>query len=142
MPRGELRVHDPDGHCFDRRVRLIMRRRQCNQGGRPGRPASNPLSVEPHPELTAELDVFAPLIGSWDLQVTWLENDVPVRQALGEWHFARVLEGRAVQDIWIVPPRSERSARSDLYEYGTCASSMPERAPGVRPGAGPCAVSC
>jgi hypothetical protein len=29
------------------------------------------------------------------------------------------LEGRAVQDIWIVPPPAERSERNDTYEYGT-----------------------
>jgi hypothetical protein len=30
-----------------------------------------------------------------------------------------VLEGRAIQDIWIVPPRDARNQRSDLYDYGT-----------------------
>ena len=47
----------------------------------------------------------------------WYENGVVTREMAGEWLFARVLEGRAIQDLWIVPPRSEREA--DLYEYGT-----------------------
>jgi hypothetical protein len=29
------------------------------------------------------------------------------------------LEGRAVQDVWIVPRRTLRSPSADLYEYGT-----------------------
>jgi hypothetical protein len=33
--------------------------------------------------------------------------------------FSWVLEGRAVQDVWIVPPRPERVGHNDLYEYGT-----------------------
>jgi hypothetical protein len=41
------------------------------------------------------------------------------RRAQGEWHFAWVLEGRAVQDVWIVPPRAERPHEIDPYEYGT-----------------------
>jgi hypothetical protein len=30
-----------------------------------------------------------------------------------------VLEGRAVQDVWIVPPRAERALGAEPYEYGT-----------------------
>ena len=29
----------------------------------------------------------------------------PQRRRNGEWHFGWVLEGRAIQDVWIVPPR-------------------------------------
>ncbi|CAN5522038.1 hypothetical protein BH10PSE7_BH10PSE7_01960 [soil metagenome] len=41
------------------------------------------------------------------------------RRERGEWHFGWILEGRGVQDVWIVPRRSERAWRTDLYEYGT-----------------------
>ncbi len=59
-------------------------------------------------------------IGDWDLIVSWFdETGKPMRREPGEWHFAWVLEGRAMQDIWIVPPRLERSGRSELYAYGT-----------------------
>jgi hypothetical protein len=39
----------------------------------------------------------------------------------GKVHFARVLEGRAVQDVWIMPRRSERGAEMDktVNTYGT-----------------------
>lgn len=33
--------------------------------------------------------------------------------------FPGVLEGRGIQDVWIVPPRHERAGHDSLYEYGT-----------------------
>lgn len=76
-------------------------------------------SPGPHPAVPKHKQIFAPFIGSWDLEVKWLADGNIVRQERGEWHFAWVLEGRAIQDVWIVPPRNERANRSDLYEYGT-----------------------
>ena len=75
------------------------------------------LSAGPHPDLPAEHRIFAPFIGDWDLLVTWYARGEPVRRERGEWSFSWVLEGRAVQDVWIVPPRGAPAA--DLYEYGT-----------------------
>ena len=63
--------------------------------------------------------LFGQFVGSWDVDVTWHEAGRVVRRARGEWHFAWVLEGRGVQDVWIVPPRGERTGGADLYEYGT-----------------------
>ena len=42
-------------------------------------------------------------------------------QSQGEVHAARVLEGRAVQDVWIMPRRDERRAGLDptMNMYGT-----------------------
>jgi len=53
-----------------------------------------------------------------------VEEGVPIkgklnREERGEWHFSWILEGRGIQDVWIVPPRVERSGGADLYEYGT-----------------------
>jgi hypothetical protein len=73
----------------------------------------------PHPDLAGVDLLFEPFIGSWDLEVTWFEGLEPTRTEAGEWHFAWVLEGRAVQDVWIVPRRDQRRAGADLYEYGT-----------------------
>jgi hypothetical protein len=73
----------------------------------------------PHPDIPIEHQIFRPFIGSWDLAVTWYDKDGAIRrQQNGEWHFSWVLEGRAVQDVWIVPPRTERSGSDQLYEYG------------------------
>ncbi len=79
-----------------------------------------PLQADgPHPDIPPQQRIFAPFIGSWDLRVTWYADGAPVRRASGEWHFAWVLEGRGVQDVWIVPPRRERPAVAHPYEYGT-----------------------
>ena len=42
--------------------------------------------------------------------------------ARGEWHFGWALEGRAIQDVWIVPPRGELrhgDAAANVNSYGT-----------------------
>ena len=74
---------------------------------------------EAHHSIPLARRIFAPLMGAWDLDVSWHEQGVRVRRDRGEWHFAWVLEGRAVQDVWIVPPRRLRAEAAQLYEYGT-----------------------
>lgn len=76
-------------------------------------------SPGPHADIGQEHQIFAPFIGSWDLKVEWFEHGEVVRSEKGEWHFAWVLEGRAIQDVWIVPPIAERQAGEGGYEYGT-----------------------
>jgi hypothetical protein len=72
------------------------------------------------PAMPEPAQLFAPFIGSWGLVVRWFDEHGAVsRTEAGEWHFAWVLEGRAVQDVWIVPPRAVRTADAALYEYGT-----------------------
>jgi hypothetical protein len=82
--------------------------------GLPGHGAAGP-----HPELAEKLMLFGQFVGSWDVDVTWLQDGRVTRRATGEWHFGWVLEGRAVQDVWIVPTRAERAAGAPPYEYGT-----------------------
>ena len=77
------------------------------------------LASRPCDEIPVEQRIFEPLIGSWDLVVDWYEDGRHLRSMNGEWHFSRVLEGRAIQDVWIVPPRSERGNHPHNYEYGT-----------------------
>ncbi|WP_119269251.1 hypothetical protein [Taklimakanibacter deserti] len=82
--------------------------------------ADSLISSGPHPDIPDEHRIFAPFIGDWDLIVKWFdERGKLAREERGEWHFAWILEGRGVQDVWIVPPRNERGGRIDLYEYGT-----------------------
>ncbi len=78
------------------------------------------LAPGPHRDLAEDDQIFEPLIGSWDLTVSWFDHHGQLmRREPGEWHFSWVLEGRAIQDIWIVPPRAARSTSANLYEYGT-----------------------
>lgn len=64
-------------------------------------------------------ELFGQFVGSWDLEVTWFKDRKPESRARGEWHFAWVLGGRAIQDIWIVPPLAEQRDGAPVYEYGT-----------------------
>lgn len=62
----------------------------------------------PLPNGGASSDLYAGLIGDWEGEaVDHLPGGVDRRQS-AEMHFARVLEGRAVQDLWIVPAREDR----------------------------------
>jgi len=72
-------------------------------------------------EIPESCDIYGWLIGSWELDVLHYRVDVRERHLKGEVHFAWVLEGRAVQDVWIMPPRAERSAPPDktCNTYGT-----------------------
>lgn len=76
-----------------------------------------------------QLMQFGVLVGSWDLDVIYYDADGSVRRRVpGEWHFGWVLEGRAIQDVWIVPPRSQRNADADNPgEYGTTLRFYDER---------------
>ena len=73
------------------------------------------------PEIPESADVYGWLIGSWELEVCHYVVDVAARNIKGEVHFDWVLEGRAVQDVWIMPPRSKRMRDADrmLNMYGT-----------------------
>lgn len=73
------------------------------------------------PEIAESSDVYGWLVGSWELDVLHYRGNVAPRGLKGEAHFAWVLEGRAVQDVWIMPPRSQRTADQDkgTNMYGT-----------------------
>ena len=61
-------------------------------------------------EIPESADAYGWLIGSWELDVLRYGVDVAALRIKGEAHFEWVLEGRAVQDIWIMPARSLRTA--------------------------------
>lgn len=53
------------------------------------------------PDIAEESDVYGWLAGSWDLDVVRYGVDVSAEGLRGEVHFAWVLGGRAVQDVWM-----------------------------------------
>ena len=78
------------------------------------------------PEIPELMDVYGWLCGSWDLVVLrYRAIDVSAQGLTGEVHAARVLEGRAVQDVWIMPRRADRTPASDpaMNMYGTTLRS-------------------
>jgi hypothetical protein len=73
-------------------------------------------------EIPESADVYGWLAGSWDLDVLhYAAVNVEKLGIKGEMHAGWVLEGRAIQDVWIMPRRSERTpATSKLNNmYGT-----------------------
>ena len=73
-------------------------------------------------EIPESNDVYGWLVGSWELEVLHYKGcDVSAQHIGGEAHFRWVLEGRAVQDVWIMPRCSERHADLDKTGnmYGT-----------------------
>lgn len=78
-------------------------------------------------EIPESSDVYGWLCGSWDLTVLRYRGvDVSSQGLTGEVHAGRVLEGRAVQDVWIMPRRDDRGAASGdptMNMYGTTLRS-------------------
>lgn len=62
---------------------------------------------------------FGPLVGAWEFDGEYLNDKDELCTSKGEWIFSWVLEGKAVQDVFIWPPRSERNKPLGDNEYGT-----------------------
>jgi hypothetical protein len=63
----------------------------------------------PRASLAEKLQLFGQFVGSWDVVGTSYRPDGSQETVQGEWHFGWVLEGRAIQDVWIAPKRSLRA---------------------------------
>lgn len=59
----------------------------------------------PVPDRASGLQLYAFLVGSWSLDVRYPQPDGSSLRSQGEVHAGWVLEGRAIQDVWIVPAR-------------------------------------
>ncbi len=79
------------------------------------------VAAERSTQISEADDLYGCLVGSWELDVLHYRVDVREKRLKGEAHFAWALEGRAVQDVWIMPPRSERTDETDpaCNMYGT-----------------------
>jgi hypothetical protein len=74
----------------------------------------------PFPDYADKLMLFGQFVGSWDVEGQFFDADENVRsEHRGEWHWGWVLEGRAIQDVLISPPRDQRAPGEESYEYGT-----------------------
>jgi hypothetical protein len=73
------------------------------------------------PEIPEADDLYGWLVGSWELEILNYWGDISKLGLKAEAHFGWVLEGRAVQDVWIIPRPSERAKLPNpgLFSYGT-----------------------
>jgi hypothetical protein len=77
----------------------------------------NPLSTSfarvlhaegPDPERKTKLALFSWLVGDWELDITTILEDGSTYTGRGEIHAGWVLQGRAIQDVWMIPRLEER----------------------------------
>src|SRR5882757_8254880 len=76
----------------------------------------------PSADRAGKMDLYGRFVGSWELDVMQIADDGRKRRRPGEWHFGWALEGRAIQDVWIVPPRGalrDGDAAARFNSYGT-----------------------
>ena len=73
------------------------------------------------PEITPEENIYGCLIGSWTFDLVAFPDDCNATHSTGEAHFAWVLDGRAIQDVFINPERTDRAPDSPKFGnwYGT-----------------------
>src|SRR5947199_10065603 len=65
----------------------------------------------PHPSLGEEARVFGRLVGTWDCDYSFHLDDGSVRHSKGELLLGWILEGRAVQDIFVTYPKDGEKER-------------------------------
>jgi hypothetical protein len=77
------------------------------------------VSSQCSPELADADDIFGFLIGSWELEAVLYDANGQTQRSRGELHVSWVLEGRAIQDLFIFPSRVDRAsgvpAQGDRY---------------------------
>lgn len=59
----------------------------------------------PDPAHAEALALYGRFVGSWRVENIGYRPDGSTHSAIGEWHFGWVLQGRAIQDVWITPAR-------------------------------------
>lgn len=57
----------------------------------------------PAADRADKMSLYGWLIGDWTFDATVHKDDGTIHRGQGEIHFAWVLEGRAIQDVWILP---------------------------------------
>jgi hypothetical protein len=78
-------------------------------------PRSTPALIDvlhsgsPAPDRADMLSLYGFLIGSWETTVVAHADDGASHTGRGEIHAGWVLEGRALQDVWMLPGRGQRT---------------------------------
>ena len=77
-------------------------------------------ATAPHPSLGDHSGVFGRLVGAWDVEYTDFSKDGKVTHRSGELMFGWVLDGRVMQDLWVVNPSGagkDREVYTDLLYF-------------------------
>ena len=65
----------------------------------------------PHPSLGPQAELFGRFVGTWDADYSFIAEDGSVRHKRGEVLFGWVLDGHALQDIFLSYPDSSSDER-------------------------------
>jgi hypothetical protein len=79
-----------------------------------------PKAERPHPSLGDQAKLFGRLVGTWDVEYTDYSKDEKATRRSGQMIFEWVMDGRAIQDLWIVDPsgtRKDREVYADLHYF-------------------------
>ena len=79
-------------------------------------------SSNPNPSMGTEAGTFDRLVGTWDCDFSFRAADGQFRHKRGELMFGWILDGRAVQDVWITYPvggEKERRIGTSLRFFDT-----------------------
>jgi hypothetical protein len=77
-------------------------------------------AMSPHPSLGDQAKVLGRLVGTWDVEYTDFSKDGNAIHRTGEFIVGWVMDGRAIQDVWIVDPsgtRKDREVYTDLHYF-------------------------
>jgi len=91
-------------------------------------------AASPSPALGDHANVIARLVGSWDVEYTDFRKDGTTLHRTGRLLFGWVVDGRVMQDVWIVDPwgsHAEREVYTDLFYFDPKAATW--RAASVDP---------
>jgi len=85
-------------------------------------------AMGPHPSLGDEAKIFGRLVGTWDVEYTDFSKDGRETHRSGEFIVGWVMDGRALQDVWIVNPsgtRQDREVYTELRYYDPKSRTWP-----------------
>jgi len=73
----------------------------------------------PISDHAAQMMLYGQFIGSWDGRLVYWSKEGIQYEISAEVHFGWVLEGRAVQDVWIAPALKSRKKQKQVLMYGS-----------------------
>ena len=78
------------------------------------------VSESPKSEIADKLNLFGQFVGEWDFDWVYGKGTPDESHTPGEWIFSWILEGTAIQDLFICPSRKEKENNPQPDgEYGT-----------------------
>ena len=68
-------------------------------------------AASPNPALGDQAQVLGRIVGTWDVEYTDFAKDGTATHRTGEFIVGWIMDGQAVQDLWIVNPSGKRKER-------------------------------